>query len=247
MDLQAARARLSTATRVAVLTGAGVSAESGIPTFRDAQTGLWARFTPEDLASPRAYARDPDFVWSWYAERYATCLACGPNAAHRALARLEQQVGAGFNLVTQNVDGLHARAGSRNLTELHGNLASARCERCGHVQALPSPAEFTPPSTCERCSSRARPNIVWFGELLPEQALETAWAAFEAAEVALVIGTSSLVQPAASLGLLAKQAGAYLIEVNPDETPLTLHADLHLRSGAVAAMALLLDAEPSAP
>lgn len=240
MDLPEARGRLRAATRVAVLTGAGVSAESGIPTFRDAQAGLWARFTPEDLASPRAYARDPLFVWSWYAGRYATCLACQPNAAHLALARLEAQVGAGFHLVTQNVDGLHARAGSQNLTELHGNLATARCERCGHIQALPPPDQFEPPPTCPLCGARARPNIVWFGELLPEQALEAAWSAFETAEVALVIGTSSLVQPAASLGLLAKQSGASLIEVNPDDTPLTPHADLHLRSGAVAAMALLL-------
>lgn len=241
MQPNEARRLLSRAARVVVLTGAGVSAESGIPTFRDAQTGLWARFSPEELASPRAYARDPDLVWTWYAERYRTCAAAGPNGAHRALAALEDRVGDGFLLATQNVDGLHARAGSRRLVELHGNLATGRCERCRHVQPLPPAADFAPPPTCERCGSRMRPNVVWFGESLPEAALERAWEAFRTAEVALVVGTSAVVQPAASLGLLAQEAGAVLIEVNLEETPLSAWADLSLRAGAAAGLAALLE------
>lgn len=241
MTPEEARSVLSRASRVAVLTGAGVSAESGIPTFRDAQTGLWARFTPEDLASPAAYARDPLFVWSWYAERYAKCRACEPNDAHRALAALEARVGNGFLLATQNVDGLHVRAGSRRFVELHGNLATSRCETCGHVEPLPAPAGFTPPPTCEVCGGRGRPNVVWFGETLPPAALERAWAAFEEAEVALVLGTSGVVEPAASLGRVAKWAGATVIEINPDETPLTPYADLSLRTGASEGMRTLMD------
>lgn len=230
--LEEARARLALASRVAVLTGAGVGAESGIPTFRDAQTGLWARFSPEELASPVAYARDPLFVWRWYEERYAVCARSEPNAAHGALAELERRVGEGFLLATQNVDGLHARAGSRQLVELHGSLHTARCERCGHIADLPPPGQFTPPPTCSVCGSRMRPNVVWFGEVLPEAALERAWEAFSYAEVALVIGTSGVVEPAAGLGRVAQRAGAYLIEVNPQETPLTPYADFSLRLGA---------------
>lgn len=240
-SLPQARAALQRASRVAVLTGAGVSAESGIPTFRDAQTGLWARFTPKDLASPLAYARDPHFVWSWYAERYATCARTRPNAAHVALAQLEARVGKGFLLATQNVDGLHGRAGSARLIELHGNLATARCERCGLIEDLPPPEAFAPPPACSRCGSRARPNIVWFGELLPPGALERAWDAFASAEVALVVGTSALVEPAASLGRAAKWGGACVIEVNPEETPLTPFADVSLRLGAVDGMRELLE------
>ena len=238
--LEEARARLAHASRVAVLTGAGVSAESGVSTFRDAQTGLWARFSPQELASPAAYARDPLFVWRWYAQRYAVCSGAERNAAHGALADLERRVGKHFLLVTQNVDGLHARAGSARLVELHGNLGTARCEVCGHVAALPPPAEFTPPPPCPACGSRMRPNVVWFGEALPEAALERARSAFSAAEVALVIGTSGVVEPAAGLGHVARRAGAYLIEINPQATPLTPFADLSLRLGAGEGLRSLL-------
>ncbi|AFZ66694.1 SIR2 family NAD-dependent protein deacylase [Deinococcus peraridilitoris] len=241
MSLSQARRALGRASRVAVLTGAGISAESGIPTFRDAQTGLWARFTPEELASPAAYARDPLFVWNWYAERYRACMQAEPNAAHRALVELERRVSEAFLLVTQNVDGLHGRAGSKRLIELHGNLNTARCERCALIQSLPAPRDFSPPAHCQRCGARARPNVVWFGEMLLEDDLKRSWQAFESAEVALVIGTSSVVEPAASLGRLAKSRGAYLIELGPDATPLTPYTDTSLRLGAVAGMQALME------
>jgi NAD-dependent deacetylase len=241
MNLETACQRLRTASRVAVLTGAGVSAQSGIPTFREAQTGYWARFSPEELASPRAYLNDPRHVWAWYASRYEACERAEPNDAHRALARLEGGLGDGLNLVTQNVDGLHTRAGSRRVTELHGNLRSARCERCAHVQALPAPEAFTPPPTCEACGSRMRPNVVWFGELLPVEALEAARAAFAACEVALVVGTSAVVEPAASLGLVARENGAFLIEVNPEVTPLSKFCDVRVSADAVKGLTALLE------
>ncbi|WP_287409960.1 NAD-dependent deacylase [Oceanithermus sp.] len=239
MEVQEARRRLAAARRVAVLTGAGVSAESGIPTFRGAG-GLWEGFRPEELATPAAYARDPEKVWRWYAMRYAQVMEAEPNPAHRRLAELERQKGEGFLLVTQNVDGLHLRAGSRRVVELHGSIARARCERCGHRRPLPPPAEFAPPPICERCGGRMRPDVVWFGEFLDAELLARAERAFMTAEVALVIGTSAVVEPAASLGRIAKSAGAYLIEVNPEPTPLTPLADLSLRAGAARGLERLL-------
>ena len=226
-----ARARLQAASRVAVLTGAGISAESGVPTFRGSG-GLWEGYRPEELATPAAYARDPEKVWHWYAWRYRQVMEAEPNTAHYLLARLEEEKGDGFLLVTQNVDGLHQRAGNRRLVELHGSITRARCERCGHRQPLPPPAEFTPPPVCERCGSRMRPDVVWFGEFLDADLLARAERAFMTAEVTLVIGTSAVVEPAASLGRVAKAAGAYLIEINPEATPLTPLADLSLRTGA---------------
>ncbi|WP_457637755.1 SIR2 family NAD-dependent protein deacylase [Oceanithermus sp.] len=237
--LNQARQRLRQARRVAVLTGAGISAESGIPTFRGSG-GLWEGFRPEELATPEAYARDPEKVWRWYAWRYRQVMEAEPNLAHRLLAELEAQKGNGFLLVTQNVDGLHARAGSRRLVELHGNITRARCERCGHRQPLPPPAEFEPPPRCQRCGSRMRPDVVWFGEFLDADLLAKAERAFMTAEVALVIGTSAVVEPAASLGRVTKSAGAYLVEINPEPTPLTPLADLSLRSGASEGLAKLL-------
>ena len=238
--VQTARQALEQSSRVAVLTGAGISAESGIPTFREAQTGLWARFSPEELASPHAYARNPELVWEWYAWRYGLCAHAEPNAAHGMLVTLEAQKPE-FLLVTQNVDDLHARAGSTCMVELHGNISRARCERCGSRSPLPAPEAFTPPPTCERCGSRMRPDVVWFGENLPKHELEQAWQAFETCEVALVIGTSGLVEPAASLGRVAKSRGAHVIEVNPLETPLSRFADCWLPSSATEGLAQLLE------
>ncbi|WP_456475947.1 SIR2 family NAD-dependent protein deacylase [Oceanithermus sp.] len=229
--MEEARERLQRAERVVVLTGAGVSAESGIPTFRGSG-GLWEGFRPEELATPEAYARDPEKVWRWYAMRYAQVMQAKPNEAHRLLVELERAKERGFLLVTQNVDGLHARAGNRRLVELHGNITRARCERCGHRQPLPPPGDFTPPPICERCGGRMRPDVVWFGEFLDADHLAQAERAFMTAEVALVVGTSAVVEPAASLGRIAKSAGAYLIEVNPEPTPLTPLADLSLRTSA---------------
>ncbi len=236
MNLEAAIERLHGASRVAVLTGAGISAESGIPTFRDAQTGLWAQYNPEDLASPAAYAMDAKLVWEWYVWRYELCANASPNAAHEKLATFEQRVPE-FLLVTQNVDGLHARAGSERLVELHGNIMQARCESCHLRFVLESGFEIPP--KCPTCGARARPNAVWFGEQLPRRELERAQLAFQTCEVALVIGTSGVVEPAASLGRIAKNRGAYLIELNPLETPLSSFADASIRAGAVFGLEML--------
>jgi NAD-dependent deacetylase len=244
LHLAEARKRLRGARHLAVLTGAGISKPSGIPTFRDA-AGLWKEFNPLDYATPEAYARDPERVWSWYAWRIEKVRQAKPNPAHHALVRLEEAVlarGGSFLLVTQNVDGLHARAGSQNLVELHGNLLRARCEACGHRFPLPEP--FTPPPFCPRCGHRARPDVVWFGEFLPEGAWARAERAFAEADVALIIGTSAEVEPAASLGRIAHAAGAYLVEVNPEPTPLTPLARLSLRLGAVEGMEALLHGDP---
>jgi NAD-dependent deacetylase len=236
LNLELAIERLQTATRVAVLTGAGISAESGIPTFRDAQTGLWAQYNPEDLASPAAYATDTKLVWEWYAWRFELCVNAKPNPAHEKLALLEQRTPE-FLLVTQNVDGLHARAGSERMVELHGNIMQARCESCQTRFALEPGFEIPP--TCPNCGARARPNVVWFGEQLPRRELERAQIAFQTCEVALVIGTSGLVEPAASLGRIAKNRGAFLIELNPISTPLSSFANASIRAGAVAGLRML--------
>ncbi len=240
--LEEARRRIRAARRVAVLTGAGISAPSGIPTFRD-PGGLWEDFRIEDYATPEGFRRNPEGVWRWYAWRYRRILEAQPNPAHRRLAELERQKGEGFLLVTQNVDGLHQRAGSKRVVELHGSLHRARCSVCDYRTDLPPPEQLERalPPRCPRCGALLRPDVVWFGEYLPPGALEMAQAAFASAEVALVVGTSAVVEPAASLGRLAKHAGAYLIEVNPEATPLTPLADLSLRQGAVEGLAALLD------
>ncbi|GAA4009182.1 NAD-dependent deacylase [Deinococcus rubellus] len=248
-DLEHARQCLQAAHHVAVMTGAGISAESGIPTFRAAQTGHWARFKPEDLASPQAYWRDPETVWAWYAGRCREVRAAAPNPGHLALAALERrkrkaetddaETGS-FLLATQNVDGLHQRAGSRRLVELHGNLTRARCERCSVRQPLTETEPFTPPH-CPACGAKMRPDVVWFGENLPPLALAQAEAAFAPAQVTLVIGTSSVVEPAASLALLTLDNGGTVIEINPEPTPLTPLASFSLPMSASRALPALLE------
>ncbi|MFN8455606.1 MAG: NAD-dependent deacylase [Anaerolineae bacterium] len=204
---------------VTVLTGAGISAESGVPTFRDAQTGLWAKYSPEELATPRAFRRNPKLVWEWYAWRRELVSQAQPNPGHMALAELEKFVPT-FTLITQNVDGLHQRAGSHNVIELHGNINRTKCFEEGVIiDAWPPTAETPPP--CPRCGSHLRPDVVWFGENLPPQALEAAIKAAHTCDVFLSIGTSGVVHPAASLPFYALQTGATLVEINPDETPLT--------------------------
>jgi len=217
---------LRSAQRVVVLTGAGVSAESGVPTFRDTLTGLWANFNPEELATPEAFRRNPKMVWEWYALRRQLAAQATPNPGHLALAELERRV-PHFTLITQNVDGLHQRAGSRQVIELHGNIGRVKCleEDTGVTEW----DESVVPPRCPRCGSWLRPDVVWFGELLPEEARERAFAASEEADVFLSVGTSSVVQPAASLSLEALRHGAVLVEVNPDETPLTGRAKFSLR------------------
>ena len=220
---------LRAARHVAVLTGAGVSAESGIPTFRDALTGLWSRFRAEELATPEAFARDPALVWSWYRWRRERVLAAEPNPGHRALAELEGKVPL-LTLITQNVDGLHQRAGSRAVIELHGNIVRARCTREGTVAEAWVECEPGPPS-CARCGAPLRPDVVWFGESLPEAALAQAWEAARSCDVMLSVGTSNLVQPAASLPWVAVDAGATVIVVNTSLEGQRTGASVHLLAG----------------
>jgi len=238
---------LRRATRVVVLTGAGISAESGVPTFRDAQTGLWAKFDPRELATPSAFARNPRLVWDWYASRREALAGIVPNPGHVALARMDALV-HDFLLATQNVDGLHERAGSRRLVELHGNIARVKCSREHRVVAKwETPGGDLPPP-CPHCGALLRPDVVWFEEMLPEDALARAERAARRAEVMLVVGTSAEVWPAAALPRHAKAAGARLVEVNPEATPLSEVADDVLRARAgIALPALVAAAWPDAP
>jgi NAD-dependent deacetylase len=217
---------LRSAQKVAVLTGSGISAESGVPTFRDAQTGLWARYDPMELATPEAFERDPRLVWEWYAWRRELVGKAAPNPGHEALAELEGRI-PDFVLLTQNVDGLHRRAGSQNVTELHGNIMYSKCSVEG---VLVEPREDDPqvPPSCTGCGAFLRPGVVWFGEALPAGALEEAFDSARDCDVFFSIGTSGLVQPAASLAFEAQRHGAVVVEVNPDETPLTSYADYSL-------------------
>jgi len=214
--------RVRAATNLLVLTGAGMSAESGVPTFRDAQTGLWARFRPEDLATPEAFARDPKNVWNWYAWRRGMASSVAPHAGHRALAELERQLGAQCTLVTQNVDGLHQRAGSQRVIELHGNILRTICsitrQPIGEAWLAQHHGE-EPPRSPHHPRGLARPDVVWFGESLPEAALAEASQAAGRCDLCLVVGTSSLVYPAAELPLVALAAGAWVVEINPERTP----------------------------
>jgi NAD-dependent deacetylase len=197
-NIARARETIRNARSIAVLTGAGISAESGIPTFRDAMTGLWAHFRPEDLATPEAFRRDPQTVWDWYAARRRKVEAASPNAGHRALAALESACGrrgAAFILITQNVDGLHHAPGSREVLELHGNIRRVKCFDQGHPAM--SWEEDARPPRCHACGAMLRPDVVWFGEMLPEEALEAALRAARDCDVLLSVGTSGLVEPAA--------------------------------------------------
>ena len=232
---------LAKARRVVALTGAGVSAESGVPTFRDALTGLWARFDPLELATPAAFARQPKLVWDWYAERREALRDVAPNPGHHALAAIERRVPA-FLLATQNVDGLHARAGSRSIVELHGNLARVRCSREDRiVDRWDAPREGEPPR-CPSCGAFLRPDVVWFDELLPADALARAEAESRRCDLMIVAGTSAEVYPAAALPRHAKAAGAVVVEVNPHPTPLSHLADHALRAPSGVALPSLVAA-----
>jgi NAD-dependent deacetylase len=220
--------------RVVVLTGAGISAESGVPTFRG-HRGLWRQYRPEELATAEAFARDPKLVWEWYDWRRGLIGACQPNSAHRTLAEMETSL-PDFTLITQNVDGLHHLAGSQRVLELHGNIWRMRCTREGTKQVdRLNPLPEIPPR-CANCGALLRPDVVWFGENLPTEVLEAAFAAAAACDLMLVIGTSAVVQPAAALPLVAKQNGALLVEVNPQPTPLSDYVDLSLRQPAAQAL-----------
>ena len=232
---------LAGARSVAVLTGAGVSAESGVPTFRDAQSGLWARFDPRELATPSAFARNPKLVWDWYAWRREQLGKARPNPAHFALAELERRAPQ-YLLITQNVDGLHAKAGSRKLVELHGNIGRVKCSREGTIaQSWATPADGLPPR-CSKCGAFLRPDVVWFEEMLPADALAQAESAARRCDLMLVVGTSAEVYPAAALPAHARRNGARVVEVNPQRTALTGFADDHLQGAAGAILPALVDA-----
>jgi len=226
--VEQARHWIRDASSIAVLTGAGISAESGIPTFRG-PGGLWKQYKPEDLATPQAFAKDPRLVWEWYDWRRTLIAKSEPNAGHRSLVQLEAAK-PNFTLITQNVDGLHERAGSRRPLKLHGDIWRLQCSQCG--RDWPDRRASLPklPPHCG-CGAIARPGVVWFGEPLGEVWAEAEHAAREA-KVVLVIGTSAVVYPAAGLASIAKSAGARIIEINPDETPLSAHVDLSLRGPA---------------
>jgi NAD-dependent deacetylase len=220
-------------TRVAVLTGAGVSAESGLPTFRDAMSGLWSQYKPEDLASPEAFERDPEMIWEWYSMRRLKAGDVQPNPGHYALVEMACHFPS-FTLITQNVDGLHQRAGSQDVIELHGNITRVRCSSgCGVFSAWDDIPGHVP--VCPACGNKLRPDVVWFGEMLPPAALDAATAAARHSDLFISIGTSGLVQPAASLAYLAIQNGARVAEINAEATPLTSEADYFLQgmSGAI--------------
>ena len=221
-SVETVRGWLRESQRVTVLTGAGISAESGVPLFRGAG-GLWQKHRPEDLATPQAFARDPQLVWEWYDWRRARVAEAKPNPGHYALAELEQRV-SDFTLITQNVDGLHDRAGSRNILKLHGDIWQLRCTDCRQEMDNTDVPLVDLPPHC-RCGALLRPAVVWFGESLSTSVLQTAANAATRAQLFLVIGTSALVQPAASLPLLAQQNGAKLVEINLEETPLSAQAD----------------------
>jgi NAD-dependent deacetylase len=193
---------LRKAQQVVVLTGAGVSAESGLSTFRDPQTGLWSKFRPEELATPEAFQRNPKLVWEWYDWRRQKVAEAKPNLAHYALAEIERHVPK-FTLITQNIDNFHQAAGSQNVIELHGNLARTKCFEDGKVVESWPPTDEVPPR-CPRCGGLLRPDVVWFGEMLPVQALKTAQAEAKACDLFFSIGTSGTVEPAASLPRLAR-------------------------------------------
>ena len=213
-----------------VLTGAGVSAESGVPTFRGAE-GLWRTYRAEELATPIAFHRDPQLVWEFYAWRRELLAACKPNRAHLLLTEIENQI-SDFTLITQNVDGLHAAAGSRNIIELHGTIWRMRCTSCEDRWddwSVPL-GELPPP--CPGCGEKARPDVVWFGETLDPEVLDLAFEVAQCAHTMLVIGTSGIVYPAAELPRVCKTRGARLIEINPQETPISGIADQVYRSKA---------------
>lgn len=259
-EIDEARRLLGSASRILVLTGAGVSAESGVPTFRGPD-GLWKSHRPEELATPEAFKADPRLVWEWYGWRRKRVGACRPNAAHVAIAGLTLR-NAEARLVTQNVDGLHELALEEAVSEgdfpgdsaaraapirLHGSLFRTRCTGCDDRTSDRHPVEAmskAPLPRCGKCSALLRPDVVWFGEGLDPEILQSAMGAAETAEVCLVVGTSGLVHPAASLPLLTRESGGVVVEVNPESTPLTVIAVSSIRGRAGEILPRLLTGEP---
>jgi NAD-dependent deacetylase len=237
-ELADLRRRLDDAAAVAVLSGAGISAASGIPTFRGRDDSLWSRYRPEQLATPSAFARDPELVWRWYDWRRGLIAASAPNAAHAALVRLEGR--ARLQVITQNVDGYHQQAGSRDVIEYHGSIWRLRCTRCRHAaedRRVPLPI----PPRCPECEALLRPGVVWFGEGIPPAAHEAAAAAAAGCAVLLVIGTAGAVYPAAGLVDLARSHGAYVAEFNLEPSAVTAQADLFVAGSAADTVPRLLE------
>lgn len=228
VEIESACDVLIRANRIVALTGSGISAESGIPTFRG-KDGLWKTFRAEQLATPTAFIQDPNLVWEWYDWRRGIICAKEPNAGHKVLAEWEELF-PNFVLITQNIDGLHQKAGSKNIIELHGNIWKQRCiEENSIVENHDVPLDEIPPH-CETCGALLRPHVVWFGEPLDGSILQKAFMFSSSCDVMLVVGTSAYVQPAASLPLSAAEAGAAIIEINTDPTPLTDRADFSFRA-----------------
>ena len=242
MTVDTVRAQVQSAQRTVVLTGAGISAESGVPTFRDALTGLWARFKPEELATEDAFRADPRRVWDWYLSRRDAVSRAEPNAGHRALASYAQRRPGRLTLVTQNVDGLHQQSGSAGVLALHGNLFDDRwldAPRACCTACAPEPGR---PPRCGTCGNLRRPAVVWFGEMLPAATLAAAEAAAQACNLMLVVGTSGVVYPAAGLAHTARAAGAQVVVVNTDPTELDGVAHTVLRGPAAVLLPRLMDA-----
>jgi len=242
MSLNIAKERINIAESITILTGAGVSAESGVPTFRG-EDGLWEKYRAEDLATPEAFQSDPELVWRWYDWRRSLIAPLKPNQGHECIATVEN-VCQNSLLITQNVDGLHALAGSKKMVEIHGNIWQVRCnQNCPHSpqdwEDRRSPLPEIPPQ-CPYCSGLIRPNIVWFGESLNPQNLEKVISSLKC-DVFLIVGTSGVVQPAASFALRAKDTGAFVIEVNLEPTPLSRAVDISLQGRSSEVLPSLID------
>lgn len=239
---------LRSARQIVLLTGAGTSSESGIPTFRDVLTGLWENFDAQQLATPQAFTADPELVWGWYEWRRGRVLRCQPNPAHRAIAAMQDYVPQ-LTVVTQNVDDLHERSGSRDVTHLHGSLHHPRCYDCAAPYGLPAEIPNEPrggrrlaPPECPACGGFIRPGVVWFGESLPADSWQRAQSLASQCDVLFSVGTSSLVYPAAGLPALARSAGACVVQVNPHPTGIEHLLDHNLQGKAGEVMPALLQA-----
>lgn len=242
-EVRVAVSLLEQARRVVVLSGAGMSAESGIATFRsrDGVAGLWDQYDPMTLATAQAFSDEPELVWGWYLWRIGTMRAAAPHDGHHAIAALESRGNRDVTVVTQNVDDLHDRAGSTRVLHVHGQLNALRCFDCGatHEDAVEPPADpvrRVPPPRCRRCGGLVRPGIVWFGETLPAEVFSAGQEAVENADLVLLVGTSGVVYPAAGLPAVARAAGVPVVEINPEETPLSDMCDVLLRRPASEAL-----------
>jgi NAD-dependent deacetylase len=227
---------LKTARHVVVSTGAGVSAESGVPTFRGAD-GLWKKFRPEELATFEAFQANPQIVWEWYQYRREIIHKIKPNPGHYAIAEMQKYFET-FDLITQNVDGLHRAAGSNDVIELHGNIMRNKCIDCGELNDTQEYVQFPP--LC-KCGGRLRPDVVWFGEMLPVAALERAERVSASCDIFISVGTSGVVQPAAGLAYSARRSGALLVEINPETTELSYIADEQIRAKSGEAVPLIVE------